>query len=207
MTDPSLRFVHRFEPATDRGRPPLLLLHGTGGDEGDLLPLGRVIAPGAALLSPRGAVLERGMPRFFRRLAEGVFDEEDLRRRAGDLAAFVIAARERYGIAAPIAVGFSNGANIAAATLVLHPGLLAGAVLIRAMVPMAQPPSADLDGLPVLILSGRDDPIVPEENARRLAADLAANGATVDHRVLLTGHGLSQTDVALTTDWLATSAR
>lgn len=207
MTDQTLGFVHRFEPATDRGRAPLLLLHGTGGDEGDLLPLGRVIAPGAALLSPRGTVLERGMPRFFRRLAEGIFDEEDLRRRAGDLAAFVAAARERYGIAAPIAVGFSNGANIAAATLVLHPGLLAGAVLIRAMVPLAQPPRADLDGVPVLILSGRDDPIVPEENARRLAANLAADGAAVDHRVLPTGHGLSQTDVALTTDWLAASAR
>src|SRR5918995_3125484 len=118
---PSLSFIHRFEPGTEPGRLPLLLLHGTGGDEGDLLPLGRAIAPGSALLSPRGKVLENGMPRFFRRLSEGVFDEADLRRRAHELADFVQEAREAYGIAAPIAVGFSNGANIAAAVLLLRP--------------------------------------------------------------------------------------
>ncbi len=120
MAAPS--FQHRFEPATDAGSVPLLLLHGTGGDEDDLLPLGRALSPGAALLSPRGQVLEGGAPRFFRRLAEGVFDEADLVRRAGDLAGFVTASREAYGIAAPLAVGFSNGANIAAALMLLHPG-------------------------------------------------------------------------------------
>jgi phospholipase/carboxylesterase len=196
-------FVHRFEPAGAPDRPPLLLLHGTGGDETDLLPLGRMLAPGAALLSPRGPVLENGMPRFFRRLAEGVFDEADLRRRAADLAAFVGAARETYGLPAPLAVGFSNGANIAAAMLLLHPEVLAGALLIRAMVPLAEPPAADLAGRPVLILSGSLDPIVPAQNAARLAAQLGAAGAAVTHEVLPAGHGLTQADLARAQAWLA----
>src|SRR5215207_9599197 len=102
----TLSFTYRFEAASAPGRPPLLLLHGTGGDETDLLPLGRMIAQGAALLSPRGKVLERGMPRFFRRLAEGVFDEADVRARAGELADFVTEARAAYRLDAPIAVGF-----------------------------------------------------------------------------------------------------
>ena len=118
---------------------PLLLLHGTGGDEDDLVPLGRMVAPGAALLSPRGKVLENGMPRFFRRLAEGVFDENDVRARAHELADFIDAAREHYGIAAPVALGYSNGANIAAAVMLLRPEALAGGILLRAMVPLANP--------------------------------------------------------------------
>src|SRR5450755_4513769 len=126
MTSPKLSFTHRFEPG---GAPPLLLLHGTGGDENDLLPLGRMVAPGAALLSPRGKVLEGGMPRFFRRLAEGVFDEQDLRRRTQELADFVEDARRAYGFEAPVALGFSNGANIASALLLLRPAALAGAAL------------------------------------------------------------------------------
>jgi len=197
-----LPFIHRFTPAPALGRPPLLLLHGTGGNEDDLLPLGPMISPGSALLSPRGKVLEGGMPRFFRRLAEGVFDEEDVRCRAHELADFIAEAREAYGLAAPIAVGFSNGANIAAAVLQLRPEALAGAALIRAMVPLQEPPAADLTGKPVLILSGASDPIVPAENAKRLAATLKAAGATVEHRVLPTGHGLSETDVALAKAWI-----
>jgi phospholipase/carboxylesterase len=196
-------FIHRFEPAAAAGLPPLLLLHGTGGDESDLLPLGRAVAPGAPLLSPRGKVLEHGMPRFFRRLREGVFDEEDVRRRADELADFVTAAREAYGIAAPVAVGFSNGANIAAAMMLLRPEALSGAVLLRAMVPLAVPPSTRIDGTPVLLLSGVADPIVPEENARRLAAQLAAAGAAVEHRMLPAGHGLSQADASLARQFLA----
>jgi phospholipase/carboxylesterase len=117
------------------------------------------VAPGAALLSPRGKVLENGMPRFFRRLAEGVFDEDDVRARAHELADFVEAARQHYGIAAPIALGYSNGANIAAAMLLLRPQVLAGAVLLRAMVPLRSAPPAQLAGKPVLILSGAADPI------------------------------------------------
>ncbi|MBR0815737.1 MULTISPECIES: alpha/beta hydrolase [Bradyrhizobium] len=200
MTDTA--FIHRFEPATRAGSPPLLLLHGTGGDETDLLGLGKMISPGSALLSPRGRVLEHGMPRFFRRLAEGVFDEEDLRRRAHELGNFIADAREQYGIAAPVAVGFSNGANIAAALLLLKPDVLAGAILLRAMVPLSDPPPADLAGKPVLLLSGQSDPIVPAGNSARLAATLSQAGARVSHRILPAGHQLSQADVTLARDWI-----
>jgi phospholipase/carboxylesterase len=199
---PALSFTHVFEPGADPAKPPLLLLHGTGGDERDLLPLGRAIAPGAALLSPRGKVLEGGMPRFFRRLAEGVFDEDDVRRRAAELADFVAEARSAYGIAAPVAVGFSNGANIAAATLLLRPEALAGAALLRAMVPLAAPPPANLAGRRVMLLSGASDPMVPAATAARLAAMLKAAGATVSHRTLPGGHGLSQADLALVQEWI-----
>src|SRR4051812_13611063 len=201
MSVTDLSFVHRFEPAQGAGRPPLLLLHGTGGDENDLLPLGRMILPESALLSPRGKVLEGGMPRFFRRLAEGVFDEADVRRRANELADFVAEARGAYGLAAPVAVGFSNGANIAAAVLALRPEALAGAVLLRAMVPLADAQAGDLHGKGVLLLSGAADPIVPADNAARLAAILKDAGATVDHRLLPVGHGLSQADVTLAKAW------
>ena len=196
-------FVHVYEPGSDASRPPLLLLHGTGGDERDLLGLGQAVAPGASLLSPRGKVLEGAMPRFFQRLAEGVFDEDDLRRRTHELADFVEYARQRYGIAAPVAVGFSNGANIAASLLLLRPQVLAGAALLRAMSPFAKPPQADLAGKRVLILSGAMDPIVPAQDAQRLARTLTGNGASVDHRVLPAGHGLSQSDVGLLKGWLA----
>ena len=130
-----LGFVHRFDAGTDPHAPTLLLLHGTGGDENDLIPLGRAIAPRAALLSPRGKVLEHGMPRFFRRLAEGVFDQDDLKRRTEELAAFIEAASREYGIQQEqvIAVGFSNGANIAASMLLLRPEILSAAILFRAI--------------------------------------------------------------------------
>ncbi|TNC44609.1 alpha/beta hydrolase [Rubellimicrobium rubrum] len=201
-TSTTLSHVHQFVPATDPSQPPLLLLHGTGGDEHDLLPLGQAVAPRAALLSPRGRVIEGGRPRFFRRLAEGVFDEQDLIRRAHELADFVQEARDAYKLPAPIALGFSNGANIAAAVLQLRPETLAGAVLLRAMVPLNEAPEADLTGIPVLILSGALDPIVPDEKAARLAATLRRAGAVVDHRTLPTGHNLSQADLTLTKAWL-----
>ena len=195
-------FIHRFEPGQSPDAPPLLLLHGTGGDEADLLPLGRAVAPGSALLSPRGKVLEGGMPRFFRRLREGVFDEEDVRARAHELADFVAEARAAHGLPAPVALGFSNGANIAAAMLLLRPEALAGAVLLRAMVPLGDPPAAALRGKPVLLLSGQMDPIVPADNAARLAGMLRDAGATVQHRIMPTGHGLSQDDVAAAGTWV-----
>ena len=199
----ALSFTHRFLPATADGRPPLLLLHGTGGDEHDLVPLGQAVAPGSALLSPRGKVLEHGMPRFFRRLAEGVFDEADVIARANELADFVAEAREAYGLGAPVALGFSNGANIAAALLLLRPEALAGAALLRAMVPLGAPPAVDLAGKRVLILSGAMDPIVPAENAGRLAGLLERSGALVQHQNLPAGHGLSQADVTIVKGWLS----
>jgi phospholipase/carboxylesterase len=197
-----LGFIHRFVPGDRHGATPLLLLHGTGGDENDLVPLGATVAPGAPLLSVRGQVLEHGMPRFFRRLAEGVFDEADVVRRAGELADFVAAARKAYGLDAPVALGFSNGANIAAALLLLRPEALAGGVLLRAMVPLRTAPVADLSGRDVLLLSGAQDPIVPAENSAQLAAQLAQAGATVARQVLPAGHQLGQADVTLTRQWL-----
>ncbi|MGI4795159.1 MAG: alpha/beta hydrolase [Janthinobacterium lividum] len=192
---------HRFVAGTTAATP-LLLLHGTGSNEDDLLPLGRALSPGAALLSPRGAASEHGMPRFFRRLAEGVFDEEDLRRRTADLARFLAEARSAYGLAAPVAVGFSNGANIAAALLLLHPGVLAGAVLLRAMVPLTPPPETVGPATPVLLLSGAADPIVRLDNSARLEADLAQVGARVTRRVMPGGHELTQADLSAAADWL-----
>jgi phospholipase/carboxylesterase len=198
-----LSFTHRFIPATDPAAAPLLLLHGTGGDENDLIPLGRMLSPGAALLSPRGKISEGGMPRFFRRLAEGVFDEQDVVRRAHELADFIGEARAAYGLAAPVAVGFSNGANIAAAVLMLRPEALAGAALMRAMVPLVNPPAGAIAGTPVLMLSGTADPIVPAANAARLAAQLEQRGARMEHRMLPGGHGLTPTDMTAIRDFLA----
>lgn len=203
MTVTTSSFIHVFERGDDGKRPPVLLLHGTGGDERDLLPLGRAVAPGASLLSPRGKVLEGGAPRFFRRLAEGVFDEADLTVRTHELADFVQDARERYGIAAPIALGFSNGANIAASLLLLRPEILADGALLRAMPPFREMPAADLAGKPVLLLSGLMDPIMPAASSKALAQALSASGAAVEHRALPAGHGLTQADIGQLQDWLA----
>jgi phospholipase/carboxylesterase len=202
----SAGFIHRFE----KGRSeecPLLLLHGTGGDENDLIPLARMIAPTASLLSPRGKVLENGMPRFFRRSAEGVFDEDDLRRRANELADFVTNASARYGIASPIALGYSNGANIAATVLLLRPSVLVGAILLRPMPTLTQPQPVKLDGVPVLIVSGTLDPIIQPEFAAKLASLLERYGAAVEHRVLPVGHELSQADITLGQSWWNKQAR
>ena len=198
-----LTFTHRFVPGERPDARPLLLLHGTGGDENDLIPLGRMVAPDRPLLSVRGQVLEGGAPRFFRRLAESVFEEADVVRPAHELADFVDAARKEYGVEAPVALGYSNGANIAAAVLLLRPQTLCGAVLLRAMAPLASPPQADLAGKPVLLLSGQHDPIVPSGNVEGLARMLAASGAHAEGRVLPVGHQLSQLDVNLARQWLS----
>jgi phospholipase/carboxylesterase len=166
-----------------------------------------MISPGSALLSPRGKILENGMPRFFRRLAEGVFDEEDVKFRANELADFIAEARQAYGLEAPVAVGFSNGANIAAAMLMLRPEALSGAALLRAMVPLSQAPAVDLAGKRVLMISGAMDPIIPAENAKRLAASLSAYGAEIQHEILPAGHNLSQTDLQLLVRWFAESGQ
>jgi phospholipase/carboxylesterase len=204
QTEPE--FIHRYIPATQEGRNPLLLLHGTGGNEEDLLPVAQQIAPGRAVLSPRGKVLENGMPRFFRRLAEGVFDEPDVVRRAGELADFIDAFTRKHGLGPPIAVGFSNGANIAAAMLLLRPQSLSGAVLLRAMTPLhATPPAGKLAATPVLMLSGAMDPIIPEADAAQLAAQLTQQGAHVTHQVLPASHGLTRMDLDLARDFLETA--
>ena len=208
MTDtasrsPDLGFLHRFIPARDEARKPLLLLHGTGGDENDLLPLGARLAPGAALLSPRGKVLENGSPRFFRRLREGVWDIPDFHKRTIELAGFVDGARKAYRLEPPIAVGFSNGANAAWSLLLHKPDLLAGAILLRAMMPFDPRPLPDLDGKPVLILAGAGDQMVPVEQAGLLAAYLGEAGADATYEVLPAGHNLSEQDLVLASGWLA----
>jgi predicted esterase len=199
-----LGLVHRFVPGDGDG-PALLLLHGTGGDEDDLIPLGQTLVPGAALLSPRGAVLERGMPRFFRRLAEGVFDLDDLVVRTHQLADFVTAANGAYHLTPGrlVAVGFSNGANIAASTLLLRPEVLGAAALLRPMVPFEPDALPDLTGVPVLIASGRTDPVVTPEQSDRLAALLAAAGADVTVHWSPGGHGLDQGDLEALRMWFA----
>jgi phospholipase/carboxylesterase len=199
----TLGFNHRFVPAQDAGRTPLLLLHGTGGDENDLLPLGEQLSPAAALLSPRGQVLEGMMPRYFRRLAEGRWDIEDFRQRTVELAEFVTRARAAYGLAKPIAVGFSNGANIAWSLILHDPGLLAGAILMRAMLPFDPRPLPDLAGIPVLMLAGASDPLVPHEQAGLLAALLGEAGADVTYELLPAGHQLTEYDLTFATRWLA----
>lgn len=199
-------FTHRFEPSPSSSRKTvLLLLHGTGGNEGDLLDFGRSLAPDAALLSPRGKVLENGAPRFFRRLAEGVFDLEDVRRRAGELAAFVECARTEYGLenAKVVAVGYSNGANIAAVTMLLHPGHVQAAALLRAMVVLEPPAVPDLTGTPVFISAGRMDPIVPASHVTRLADIFRGAGADVELKQQQASHGLVQSDIFDCRDWLA----
>ena len=171
---------HVWVPGT--AAPPLLLLHGTGGDEHDLLPLREHLAPGAPVLSPRGTVLENGMPRFFRRLREGVFDEDDLRDRVEELAGFVAAAQDEHGVTPGswLAVGFSNGANIASALLFRHPQVLAGAVLIAAMVPFrGGPGETDLTGKRVAVVNGRRDPMATAAHTRTLVAQLRDRGAYV----------------------------
>jgi len=172
-------------------------LHGTGGDENDLLPLGRTLLPGAAMLSPRGNVLEHGAPRFFRRLAEGVFDIEDLHRRTGELADFVEAASETYGLSPDsiYVVGYSNGANIAASVLLSRPSVIAGGVLLRAMVPFepANPPS--LAGKRVLISAGKLDQMIAPAGTDRLATILRDAGADVELEWQPTGHGLTAGDL------------
>ena len=199
---PDLGFAHRFVPAETAGRAPLLLLHGTGGNENDLLPLGAQLSSGAALLSPRGKVSEHGMPRFFKRRAEGVFDVEDLYAQTEALGDFVEAARERYRLAKPIVLGFSNGANIAWSLLLQRPNALAGAILIRAMMPFDPVHNAKLDGVPVLVLNGSADPIVPPEMSERLVETLRRAGADVRYELLPAGHQLTQEDFSLAAEWL-----
>ncbi len=202
---PNFSYHHVFEPATHPGAPTLLLLHGTGGTEHDLLRLGRKLAPGAALLSPRGDVNEGGALRFFSRLREGVFDPAEITRRTLALADFLAAATAHYGVAAGslLAVGFSNGANIAGTLLLLRPESLAGAILFRPMVVLDQPAMpGSLTGKSVLTSSGNVDPLVPLDHPPRLAALFRAGGATVTVQSHPASHALVPADIAAAQAWL-----
>jgi predicted esterase len=195
-------FVHEFVPGNSLRT--LLLLHGTGGNERDLIPLGRELDPNAALLSPWGKVRENGMPRFFRRLAEGVFDLEDLRFRTNELADFVTAAAQHYGFALGkvVAVGYSNGANIAASMLLLRPEIMNAAILFRAMVPLIPENLPDLSSVNVWIGEGDQDPIVPVSEAKNLADLLRRARADVTIRFAKAGHGLTNDDLEAAREWL-----
>jgi predicted esterase len=195
-------FIHEFVPGGS-GRT-LLLLHGTGGNEHDLIPLGRELDPNAALLSPRGKVLENGMPRFFRRLAEGVFDVEDLKQRTNELADFITVAAAQYNLATNeiIAVGYSNGANIAASMLLLRPEILHAAILFRAMVPLVPEAMPDVSPVRVWIGAGNQDPIIPTSETQRLVDLLRGAGADVTIRFFNAGHGLTNSEVETAGQWL-----
>ena len=195
-------FIHEFVPGTSNRT--LLLLHGTGGNERDLIALGRELDSNASLLSPRGNVLENGMPRFFRRLAEGVFDLEDLKYRANELADFVTAAAQHYGFSSDnlVGVGYSNGANIGAAMLLLRPELLSTAVLFRAMVPLIPDKLPDLSRAHVWIGAGDQDPIVSASEVKRLAELFRRAGADVTVSFAIAGHGLTNDDLEAARHWL-----
>jgi predicted esterase len=199
---PQPDFIHEFVPGSSKRT--LLLLHGTGGNERDLIPLGRELDPNAALLSPRGKVLENGMPRFFRRLSEGVFDLDDLKKRTHELADFVVSAAAHYKIDIKnmIAVGYSNGANIAASVLLLRPETLGAAILFRAMVPLIPECQPDLSTVRVWIGAGSMDPIVPASETKQLAELLRNAGADVTVRFFQGGHALTPEDIHAAQEWL-----
>jgi phospholipase/carboxylesterase len=203
-----LGFTHRFIPSggeNDKDGLTLLLLHGTGGNEDDLLPLGRELDLNAGLISPRGKILEAGrIPRFFRRLAEGIFDIEDLKFRSQELAGFVEKASRVYGFDAHkvIAVGYSNGANIAASMLLLTPQILSGAILFRAMVPLVPDNLPDLSDKRIFMSSGLRDPIATRQEAERLSGLLKQAGAVVDLQWQDSGHELTQDDIQAAKEWL-----
>jgi phospholipase/carboxylesterase len=187
-------FIHQFIAGT--APYTVLLLHGTGGDENDLVPIGKSLAPGANLLSPRGRVLENGAPRFFRRLSHGVFDVEDIKVRAAELAQFVAEAAEQHHFDASrvYALGYSNGANIAHALMLLHPGVLAGGVLLRPMPVIEPATTPDLKGIPVLIAAGDEDGMTTSELTHKLASQLSEAGAKVEVKWMAAGHELTPYD-------------
>jgi predicted esterase len=196
--------IHRFVPGLGGEERVLLLLHGTGGDENDLIPLGQQLLPGAALLSPRGKVLENGMPRFFRRLAEGVFDLEDLKRRTEELAEFVRESSHRYKFSMGdlIAVGYSNGANIASSLLLTHPEVIRGVGLLRPMIPFVPAALPDLHGKRAFLANGKHDPTVPPGQPEQLAGIFREAGAEVAMYLSPGGHGLTSDDLTALGAWL-----
>ena len=206
----SLAYQHIFEPGTDPSTPPLLLLHGTGGTEHDLLRLGRAISPGSALLSPRGNVSENGAARFFARIAEGVFDPAEIIQRTHALADFLVAAEKRYAFGLPrlTSVGFSNGANISVTLMLLRPELLAQAILLRGMVVLDQTAApGSLTGKRALLLNGSVDPLVPLDHPPRIAHLLRAGGADATVDFIPASHQFTPQDLAAAKDWFAAGRR
>jgi predicted esterase len=199
-----LGFIHRFIPGEESSET-LLVLHGTGGNENDLVGIGQAIAPGAAILSPRGNVLENGAPRFFRRIAEGVFDPKEVRSRGEELARFIRAAVVTYGLDASrvFALGYSNGANIASTVMVIDPGTIQGSILLRPMVVYEPTEKNDLSGSSVFISAGRMDPIVPTASVEQLAEIFRSAGADVTLRWQLAGHNLVPSEVREAAEWFS----
>jgi phospholipase/carboxylesterase len=205
MTD-DIGFIHRFVPAEDKtSAETLVVLHGTGGDENDLIGIGQAVAPGAAILSPRGNVLENGAPRFFKRLAEGVFDPKEVQSRGKELSRFIRAAISKYGLNPErvFALGYSNGANVASTVMFIEPGLLRGAIMFRPMVVFEPDERPDLSGAGVFISAGRMDPIVPTKGVERLVELFEASRAEVTLKWQLAGHNLLPSEVRDAADWLA----
>jgi len=201
-----LGFIHRFVPAEDKTSAEMLVvLHGTGGDENDLIGIGQAIAPGAAILSPRGNVLENGAPRFFKRLAEGVFDPKEVRSRGEELARFIRAAISTYALnpARIFALGYSNGANVASTVMFIEPGLLQGAILFRPMLVFEPDERPNLSGAGVFVSAGRMDPIVAVKSVERLVELFEASRAEVTLKWQLAGHNLLPSEVREAADWLA----
>ena len=194
-------YIHVFKQG-DAGKRPLLLLHGTGGNEHALLEIAAAVAPDRSIISPRGLVNENGNLRFFRRFAEGHLDEDDVRFRSNELCTFVSAAMASYNLTAPIAVGYSNGANVALAMLFMQPDVLSGAVLLRSMAPFKVMPSVDLNQKPILLLNGAQDQIISLAASNQLTSTLQNSNAKLMHEILAAGHGLTQTDITLTTKFL-----
>lgn len=200
-----LGFIHRFIPAEDQSAETLLVLHGTGGNENDLVGIGQAIAPSAAILSPRGNVLENGAPRFFRRIAEGVFDPKEVRSRGEELARFIRAAVVTYRLEPSriFALGYSNGANIASTVMLIEPGIIQGSILFRPMLVYEPAEKKDLSGSSVFISAGRMDPIVPTTSVEQLAEMFQSANADVTFKWQLAGHSLVPSEVREASEWFA----
>jgi phospholipase/carboxylesterase len=194
-------YIHVFKQG-DAAKRPLLLLHGTGGNEHAMLEIAAAVSPDRSIISPRGLVNENGNLRFFRRFAEGHLDEDDVRFRSNELCTFVSAARAAYNLTAPIALGYSNGANAALAMLFMQPDVLSGAVLLRSMAPFKSMPSVDLSQKPILLLNGSQDQMIPHASSIQLITTLKNSNADLTHEIHPTGHGLTQSDIAQTAKFL-----
>lgn len=198
-----MNHTHIFKEGKDLNGTTLLLLHGTGGDENDLLPLAERVDSEANILSVRGNVNENGMNRYFKRLEEGVFDEEDLIERTKELLSFLDDAANEYGFdrSKVVAIGYSNGANIAGSLLFHYENVLAGAILHHPMVPLRGLDLPDSTGLPVFIGAGTNDPICPARESEELESLLSNAGADVTLHWEDYGHQLTNTEVQQAAEW------